>query len=377
MAPLSGPSHSHHYSLPRKSCWTSWPYSAQCISPTSCIERLSPRERLPVRPPPSSSVPPGSPCSSCSCSIATAATALALSAGHPRDRTYPASHPASLPACYSRRLLLRRPSLASGLRARPSHSSTLPHPGKMGDAQASAHASRQRIRNAARCDPGTGPAGRRIYSALVRSPKFGVNPVAFVDDDPQSTTTEIYEPSFHRKHSARVVPGPLCPELFHQLNASVLVIATSAIDRESMLLTNAKLSEAGVSIYFTPADFLEPGYWVDYADLDGIVLAHLSRGTNRVLYELGKRALDMSAAAIMLLLLAVLAPLITVSVKLTSAGPGVLPPAACPAKRDGVHHLQVPHHVPARAQLRATLPKTGDDPRITPGRPLSPPHQPG
>ncbi len=168
---------------------------------------------------------------------------------------------------------------------------------------------------------GTGPAGRRIYSALVRSPKFGVDPVAFVDDDPQSSTTEIYDSSYQRRHSAKVVPGPLCPELFRRLNASVLVIAEPAAHRESMLLTNAKLSEAGVSIYFAPADFLEPGYWVDYAELDGIVLAHLSRGANRVVYELEKRALDIFAAAIMLLLLAALAPLIALLVKSTSPGP--------------------------------------------------------
>ena len=33
---------------------------------------------------------------------------------------------------------------------------------------------------------GAGPLGRRIYSALLRSPKFGIDPVAFVDDDPQT-----------------------------------------------------------------------------------------------------------------------------------------------------------------------------------------------
>ncbi len=168
---------------------------------------------------------------------------------------------------------------------------------------------------------GTGPPARRIYSALVRSPKFGVDPVAFVDDDPHSGTTEIYDPAYHGRHSTKVVPGPLCPELFRQLNASVLVIATSAMDREAMLLTNAKLSEAGVSTYFAPADFLEPGYWVDYAELDGIVLAHLSRGTNRMLYDLGKRVLDIFTAAIMLLPLGILAPIVALAVKSTSPGP--------------------------------------------------------
>jgi len=212
---------------------------------------------------------------------------------------------------------------------------------------------------------GTGPAARRIYSALVRSPKFGIDPVAFVDDDPLSGTTEIYDPSYHGKHSARVVPGPLCPELFRQLNASVLVIATSIVDRESMLLTNTKLSEAGVNIYFAPADFLEPGYWVDYAELDGIVLAHLSRGTNRVLYDLGKRALDIFTAAIMLLPLAVLAPIVALLVKSTSPGPVLFRQhrVGKAGRRFTIYKFRTMYQ---DAPQYETSPGAGDDPRVTP-----------
>jgi exopolysaccharide biosynthesis polyprenyl glycosylphosphotransferase len=211
---------------------------------------------------------------------------------------------------------------------------------------------------------GTGPAARRIYSALVRSPKFGVDPVAFVDDDPQAGTTEIYEPSYRGKHSARVMPGPLCPELFRQLNASVLVIADPAANRESMLLTNPNMA-AGVSIYFAPADFLEPGYWVDYAELDGIVLAHLSRGTNRILFDLGKRMLDMFVAALMLLPLAVIAPVIAILVKSTSPGPVLFRQqrAGKAGRRFTMFKFRTmfqdaPHY--------ETSPGAGDDPRVTP-----------
>src|SRR5208283_6227724 len=42
---------------------------------------------------------------------------------------------------------------------------------------------------------GAGPLGRRIYSALVRSPKAGLDPVAFVDDSPEMQGVEIYESS--------------------------------------------------------------------------------------------------------------------------------------------------------------------------------------
>jgi exopolysaccharide biosynthesis polyprenyl glycosylphosphotransferase len=212
---------------------------------------------------------------------------------------------------------------------------------------------------------GTGPAARRIYSALVRSPKFGVDPVAFVDDDPQSGTTEIYESSYQRKHFAKVVPGPLCPALFRQLNASVLVIANSAMDREAMLLTIAKASEAGVTTYFAPGDFLEPGYWVDYGELDGIMLAHLSRGTNRVLYEFGKRALDIFAAATLLLLLAAFAPVIAILVKSTSPGPVLFRQerAGKAGRRFTIYKFRTMYR---DAPQYSYSPGAGDDPRVTP-----------
>ena len=168
---------------------------------------------------------------------------------------------------------------------------------------------------------GAGPEARRIYSALLRSPKFGLDPVAFVDDGASDGTTEIYESSYQRKHSAKVLPGPLCPELFRQLDASALVTAAPTMDKESMLLTLAKTSQAGVRTYFAANDLLEPGYWMDYTELDGILLGHLADSANRTIYEFGKRLLDVMVAAGLLLGFALLAPIIVLLVKLTSPGP--------------------------------------------------------
>jgi Bacterial sugar transferase/CoA-binding domain len=168
---------------------------------------------------------------------------------------------------------------------------------------------------------GAGTLGRRVYSALVRSPKFGLDPVAFVDDDPQKLGSEIYESSYQHKRAAKVLAGPMCPALLHQLNASVLVIATADVDRDSMMSVSAQLSAAGVSTYFVPDDFSEPGYWIDYAELDGVMLAHLSKVRTGFVYEPAKRLLDVASAAICLALLAPLLCVIAVLVKLTSPGP--------------------------------------------------------
>ncbi len=168
---------------------------------------------------------------------------------------------------------------------------------------------------------GTGSAARRIYTALLQSPKLGVEPVAFVEEGATAQTTEIYECSYRRKHSAKVLAGPLCAELFRQLDASVLVIAEPAIEKETMLLTMSQAAELGVDAYFATEDFLDSGSWLDYAELDGIMLARISKGTTRVLYRLAKRALDVLVAATLVLLAGPLAAVIAILIKKTSPGP--------------------------------------------------------
>src|SRR5271166_6091553 len=165
---------------------------------------------------------------------------------------------------------------------------------------------------------GAGTLGRRIYSALVRSPKFGLDPVAFVDDDPQRQGLEIYESSYQRKRAAKVLAGPVCPELLRDLGASVLVIATTGPDRDSMLRL---ASTAGVDTYFAREDLSGPSFWIDYAELDGIMLAHLSKGQTRVVGDFAKRAIDLAVSTLLLALLAPLLALVAALVKSTSPGP--------------------------------------------------------
>ncbi len=212
---------------------------------------------------------------------------------------------------------------------------------------------------------GSGTLGKRVYSALVRSPKFGLNPIAVVDDDPQKHGLEIYESSYQHKHPVKVLAGPVCPELLRELNASVLVIATTDMDRESMMSTVARLSAASVNTYFVPKDFSEPGYWIDYAELDGVMLAHLSRARTGFIYEPAKRLLDVAAAAVSLAALAPLLCVIAVLVKLTSPGP-VLFQQNRVGKDGHLFSMYKFRTMFRHAPRYAYSPKRGDDPNITP-----------
>src|SRR5271166_2974069 len=209
---------------------------------------------------------------------------------------------------------------------------------------------------------GAGTLGRRIYSALVRSPKFGLDPVAFVDDDPQKSGLEIYESAYHRKRAARVLAGPVCPELLRQLAASVLVIATPGSDRDSMLRL---ASTAGVDTYFAREDLSGPSFWIDYAELDGIMLAHLSKGQTRIAGDSAKRVIDLAISIVLLALLAPLFALIAVLVKSTSPGPVMFQQDR--VGKDGrLFAMYKFRTMYCDAPQYSYSPGAGDDPRITP-----------
>jgi exopolysaccharide biosynthesis polyprenyl glycosylphosphotransferase len=168
---------------------------------------------------------------------------------------------------------------------------------------------------------GTRSTARRLYTALITSPKLGIEPVAFVEEGAPAESTEIYECWYRRKHPAKVVPGPLTSELLRQLQVSVLVVADPALDRETMLLTMSEASQRGVQTYFAAEEFLDAGRRMDYAEIDGIMLAHPCEDSPRVLYDLGKRTLDLVIAGLVLVLSAPFAAAIALVITRTSPGP--------------------------------------------------------
>ncbi len=209
---------------------------------------------------------------------------------------------------------------------------------------------------------GAGTLGRRIHSALLRSPKFGLDPVAFVDGDPQTLGLEIYESSYQRKRATKVLAGPICPELLRELGARVLVIATPDADRELMLRLAAS---AGLDTYFVREDVSEPEFWIDYANFDGIMLAHFSKGQNRVAGDFAKRAIDVAISTAALALLAPLFALIAVLVKSTSAGNVLFRQyrVGKDGRRFSMYKFRTMY---CDAPQYSYSPGAGDDPRITP-----------
>src|SRR5206468_10022217 len=68
---------------------------------------------------------------------------------------------------------------------------------------------------------GSGHTGRRVYSVLRRSPKLGLDPLAFVDDDPDKVGASVSEMGYERRRSASVVQGPMTGEVVARYGAEI------------------------------------------------------------------------------------------------------------------------------------------------------------
>jgi exopolysaccharide biosynthesis polyprenyl glycosylphosphotransferase len=212
---------------------------------------------------------------------------------------------------------------------------------------------------------GTGSMGRSIFSTLVRSPKFGLDPVAFVAAEATITETVIYEASYQRNHQAHVLPGPVTPKLLRRMGASVLIIATPEITPEEIAEITSQVEAAGMSTYVIPEPFLEPGFAMEYVEVDGVMLAHKAPHCRRRLYGAAKRALDIAASASLLLFLAPVLAAAAVAVKLTSPGPVIFRQQR--VGRDGeLFNMYKLRSMYSDSERYSYSPKSGRDPRITP-----------
>jgi exopolysaccharide biosynthesis polyprenyl glycosylphosphotransferase len=168
---------------------------------------------------------------------------------------------------------------------------------------------------------GAGFTGKRIFSVLLRSRKLGIKPVIFVDDDEKQAGKTIFALSYHREQSASVVQGPITADLMKSYGAEMMVVAVPSLEQDKLYAIAAEAKKAGVMLAFVPSQTIYEDAWVNYVDIDGIMLATVSPPETMYLYDLAKRALDLAVAVTALTILSPLFALLALAVLLDSRGP--------------------------------------------------------
>lgn len=170
---------------------------------------------------------------------------------------------------------------------------------------------------------GSGSTGRRVYSVLRRSPKLGLEPLAFVDENPAKAGSTILEMGYDPRRSAPVILGPLTRELIAQYNADLVIVAIPSLQQPKLHQTLREVLAAHARVSFVPSTFLHSDSWVDFQDIDGVLLASFSGRPRRCTYEWAKRIWDLGGAAVLLALGLPIFLLLAILIRLDSKGPAV------------------------------------------------------
>ena len=168
---------------------------------------------------------------------------------------------------------------------------------------------------------GAGASGQRVFSALIGSPKLGLRPIAFFDDDESLWGTRIYESAYRKTAFAPVQSGVPSSAVLRQMEVKALIVAIPQIDRVRLLTIIQEAAQADISVQFTAPSFEEGDYSMGYLELDGHILSYVTGQTAKPFYQLAKRAFDTLVSLCLLVCLSPLLLLIALTIRATSKGP--------------------------------------------------------
>lgn len=167
---------------------------------------------------------------------------------------------------------------------------------------------------------GGGSTGRRVLSALLHSPKLGLEPVAVVDDNPQLAGSELHELGYSRDRSVPIIHGPVTSKLLQKWGCDRLVIAIPRLQSTKFQLASEAALAASIPVAFVPRPEIHEDHWTESIDLDGFLLTSLREPATPWHYAGLKRAIDLLIVCLLIVLLAPLMLTVALLVKLDSRG---------------------------------------------------------
>lgn len=211
---------------------------------------------------------------------------------------------------------------------------------------------------------GAGTSGRRVFSALVRSPKIGLQPVAIVDDNPELKGQEIFGYSYRREQSIRVAPDSMDSEMLRRHRCDILIIAIPHLAHSRFAQMFQLARETHVRLAFLTNGIFSSDLLTDYADLDGLTLRVLGEPAKDWYYQIAKGPFDIAGTLLLILLTFPLWLVITLFIRLDSRGPILFRQKRVGARGE-LFDLYKFRSMHVNAPPYAFSPKESHDPRIT------------
>src|SRR5262249_16999796 len=126
---------------------------------------------------------------------------------------------------------------------------------------------------------------------LKRSPRLGLDPVLFVDDNPGKVGGSVFEMGYERKLSAPVMAGPITGEVLAKYRIDVLIV-TAPLDQSCFQRTAETAIGNGARVFYVPSHGLSSDTLLNYHDIDGVLLASFTKPPSRIEGDVTKRLVD-------------------------------------------------------------------------------------
>jgi exopolysaccharide biosynthesis polyprenyl glycosylphosphotransferase len=168
---------------------------------------------------------------------------------------------------------------------------------------------------------GAGFTGRKVFSALARSPKLGFDPIAVVDDNQGLAGEMIFEHSYRRERSVSVIPGPITRQQIADCGARQLIIAIPSLSQERFNEVLAEAMAADARVAFVPRLSFSSEATTNCAEIDGLLISELGYLPNPPAYEITKRVFDFLASIVLIAFALPLGIVIAALVRQDSRGP--------------------------------------------------------
>jgi len=168
---------------------------------------------------------------------------------------------------------------------------------------------------------GAGELGQALYREMANSPKLGILPVGFIDDNPAKADKVYYQSGFKTSKGISVL-GTLkdIERLKEQLDIREVYIAISNVDRLKLTYIIETVREQGMKTFFVPNLYRFYRQNIQVSQIGQIpVVAEDEAYNQRYLYV--KRCLDLCLSLIVLAVLSPLFLLIPLLIKADSKGP--------------------------------------------------------
>ena len=211
---------------------------------------------------------------------------------------------------------------------------------------------------------GAGELGRALFREIANSPKLKIDPIGFIDDDPNKTDYVCYQSGFNSAECIRVVGTREDIEHIKEAyNFDEVYVAISNINNENLIKILDCLKERNIKASFVPNLYKVFMHKVRINKVGEIPIVQEDEEMERIYFRV-KRYFDFSLALFTLTLLWPLVLIIAIAIKMEASGPVFFTHDRV-GKNGNIFKLYKFRTMYADTAPYAVNPITQDDPRIT------------